>query len=142
EEERVVDHDEPRLVEIALHPRNEALLEVGAPLADARLARRGDLAPDRIALAERDQLRDVARLGVPGPRLDEREAAADGGLGERADALPELVVAPQAEVVAEALAERGLRVDPEVLGDEGQVLVDDLLLERLGRGGDDDLSPA
>ena len=117
----MVDHHEARLFQVALHAGDEAVLVVRAILPDAGLARRGDLAPDGVALAERDQLGDVAGLGVGGPVLEEgqRWRCPPRRLGQRARAAAQLVEAAQAEVVAEALAQGGARLQTEVLGDEG-----------------------
>ena len=43
----------------------------------------------------------------------------------------------QADVVAAALQHRPVDVEAEVLGEEGQVLGGELVLQRLGGGGDD-----
>src|SRR4029078_13355866 len=111
-------------------------------LADPRLARRADLAPERVALGERRELGHVPPLRVARPGLAERERAADTRIARRRGAAAQLVVATQAEVVAEPLAERRLDREAEVLGDEREILREDLLFERLGGGGDHHLAPA
>ncbi len=80
EEERVVDDHDPRLLHVAAHLGDEALGVVLAARADAGLARRAHLAPERVALGQRGELGHVAGLGVAGPGLEQRERAADRGI--------------------------------------------------------------
>ena len=141
EQQVVVDDDDLRLLRLSPHPRHEARLEVRAAGADARLARRGDVAPDLRVLGQIRQLGPVPGLRGPGPVRDAQQRRAAGALPRR----PRLAEASQADVVGEALHERGAQRDAvrgERLGDDGQVLDEDLLLERARRRRDDHLSPA
>ena len=136
-EQVVVDHDEVRLQRALPHARHPAGIEVGAGLADAVLAGRGDLAPEVGTVGQVFDLAAVARLRPRSPGLD---GAEERDLVEPAEAarLPERLVAEEAQVVAAALHDGDAQVAPEGLGQERDVLADELLLEVLGAGGDHD----
>ena len=136
-EQVMVDDDEVGFQGALAHARDPAGVEVGAGLPDAVLAGRGDLAPEVGAVGQVLDLAAVARLRPRGPGLD---GAEEGDLVEAAEAarLAERLVAEEAEVVAAALHDRDAEVAAEGAGQERDVLAEELLLEVLGAGGDDD----
>ena len=138
----MVHDDDGGVLGLATHARDEALVEVRTAGADACLGRRLRLAPYRRVLGEIGELGAIAGLRRERPPLEPRErdaarAASSGG--------SQLLEAPLAEVVREPLHERRFEGDPvrrEHLGDERQILGEDLLLQGLGRSRDDDLLAA
>ncbi len=135
--EQVVVHDHEVGLERALaHPRHEARVEQRARLADAVLARRRDLAPELDAVRHVLDLGAVPGLREGGPRLHRAE---DRDLLEAAEGtrLAEGGEAQQAEVVRPALHDRDAQLAAEGAGEDRDVLLDELLLEVLGAGGDD-----
>src|SRR6186713_3014323 len=62
EEQVVIDYDQPRSLRLAAHARDEAFLEKLAGLAQARVAGRGDLCPDRVVFRHPGKLGQIAGL--------------------------------------------------------------------------------
>jgi hypothetical protein len=140
-QQMVVDDHDVALGGPLPHPRDEALAVARAGRTGAGLRRRGDLRPEGQVVRQLVDLRPVAGLGGLGPRLDERVVDAVDVRAQRRrllEGLPPL----QAQVVATALhagrAERH-RQHPR---QQRQVLGEDLFLEVLGAGRDDDPLPA
>ena len=137
--QQVVVHDHDVGFQRALaHARHPAGVELRAGLADAVLAGGRDLAPEVDAVRQVLDLGAVAGLGRGRPVLDRAEerdlveAAEAAGLAEGAEA-------EEAEVVRRGPSSTAtLRSRPERAGQERDVLGDELLLEVLGAGGDDD----
>ena len=86
-----------------------------------------------VVAAHRRQASELLGAGPARPRRRGRAAALAAG-GELGEAL-------QAEVVGPALQDGPVERRVEVLGEEGQVLAGQLVLERLGGGGHDRLAP-
>ena len=138
EEEVMIDDDDPRLVRLASHAGDEALVEVLALCTNARVGGGLHLAPALGVLRHVRELGAIACLGVAGPLLDPRQHAIGGDAPARRR--HELGVPAFAEIVRQALHQRRLEGDPERPEDlayERQILGHDLLLERAGGRRDD-----
>ena len=136
------DDDDLRVLGLAPHARDEAALEVLAPGADARLARRRHVAPRARVLGQVDELGAVAasRSRAPTPRCGRTRGRRRARRSARASSKRR-----RQRVVREPLHQRGAHghaVGLEGLRHERQVLDEDLLLQRLRRGRDDDLPAA
>ena len=109
--------------------------ELGAVAAQAVLARGGDQRDHRRALVQRRHLGQVAGAGGGRPALDARQR-----LLRRALARPELVAGAfqpvQAQVAAAALEQRGAQRQAQRVAQVRQVAAKQLVLQRLGGGGD------
>src|ERR1700733_9662310 len=73
EKQVMVDDDDLRVLGLTPHPRNEALLEVTARGADARLGRRADEPPRGRLFGHVGELGAIASLGLLRPRADTSE---------------------------------------------------------------------
>ena len=134
QKEVVVDDEQLRRLRFALEGGHEAALVEGTARPEAGLARRGREPPDGVVFFELVELGQIAAPGLRRPALHERQRSPHrlGGL-RRGQGLETAA----AEVVAEALHQerRDLGAD-HALGD-GEIFEEDLLLERLARGGHD-----
>jgi hypothetical protein len=139
-EKVVVDHHDVRLQGALAHARHPAGIEVGAGLADAVLARRGDLAPEVHGVRQVGDLAAIAGGGARDPRL---HRAVEGDLVEapKAARLPEGPMPLHAQVVAPPLHDRHVQLAAEGPGQDGDVLVEELLLQVLGASRDHDPAP-
>ena len=125
-----------RLKRLAAHGGDEAVLPVGTGLAEACLAARVQLGPERGVLRQRVDLRAVAGRGglLPGgdgvELADLVEARQQRRIAQRIELVP-------AQVVAAALHIADLE-RAEDRFEEGNVLEEELLLQVFGSGRDDD----
>ena len=137
EEQVVVDDDDVRRQRPALHFRDEAAFELGALLAGAELAAGVHLGPGRGGFRERLDLGPVTGFGVLFPLADDLEIGNLFEPGE--DRLPLGVVdLLAAGVVGPALHVGDAQLVGEVLLQERNVFEEQLFLQVLGAGGDDD----
>ena len=135
EEDGVVRDDDVGVDREVARALQEAAAVVAALASAAFLGRRSEAVRDLRAAVE---LRQVARGGAEDPRAEmrQRQKLVFGQLGL---AMREQLLEPaQAEVVRTPLDERGLERRADHAGDGGQVLGEDLLLQILRVGADDD----
>ena len=123
----VVDHHDVRGKRIAARAHYEAVGVIGAPLAEAVVARRGGLRPDRRVFRHLREVGAVARDGGGGEALDVLQlrrflARCCASLGYRA-AQP-----IQADVIRAALEERRARAAGERRAHRRQIAVEKLVL--------------
>ena len=109
--------------------------------ADAALGRGREIGPDRQVLGQVLEFRAVAGLRPLRPVADGRHRVRVGER-HRHRVLAELIEAVQAEVVAPPLHVGRLERDAERRLQEREVLREDLFLERLGAGRDEDAAAA
>ncbi len=141
-EEEVVVHDHDlRGLRAPPHLGHEALFVMRAARADASVRARLHEAPDRRALLESGEVGAVAALGRGAPALEHGELPPEGA-GGPGRAAAELFVAPDAEVVPQALHRRRVHRVAQVRLEEWEVPLHDLVLQRASAGRDDDLLPA
>ena len=136
-EQVVVDDDHVRFGGVLPHPRDEAVGVARAGAAGAGLGGGGDLRPERQVVGQLVDLGAIPGLGDLGPGVDQREVHAIDVGAQRRRFLEDLV-ALQAEVVAAALHARGRERHRQHAGEQRQILGEDLLLQVLGAGRDDD----
>ena len=136
EEEVVVDDDDVALMRALVHAGEEAALELRALLAGAHLAPRVHLGPRRGAFGQGPDLGAVAGFGGLLPLADDLEI---GHFFETFEdrLLPGVVDLLAAGVVVPSLHVADGQVAAQVLLEERHVLVEELLLQVLGAGGDD-----
>ena len=111
-------------------------IEVGTGLADAVLAGGGDLAPELGGVGQVRDLRRGRPCSVPGAQCSTARKIGISSRRRKLACLGERPEAKQAEVVAAPLHHRDAQVAAQGAGQERNVLVDELLLEVLGAGGD------
>jgi hypothetical protein len=135
-QQMVIDDHDVRFGGTLAHPRDEAVRLSGARRADAALGRRGQVEPHRQILRQVLEFRAVAGPGACRPIADGRHGV---GVGKRHRhrILAEEIEAVKAEVVAPPLHVCGLERDAERVLQDGEVLREDLFLERLGAGRDE-----
>ena len=133
EVERVVDDDEVRSACLAPSGLREARRGERAPAAEAAVGADRELAPERVRGLER-KLGPVARLRLVEPRAQELEGCRVLlSLQQLAAEQLEAVQRLAAEVVVAALEHRHLHFAAEHCCGDGNVLREQLLLERLRR---------
>ena len=136
EEEVVVDDDDVGLESLAAHLGDEAVLPVGAGLAEADFAACVEFMPERGMLGEVFDLGAVAGFGGALPvedgveLRDLFEAGEQGVVAEGVELLLADVVGAAFHVADAEGAEEGF--------EEGDVFEEELFLEVFGAGGDDD----
>jgi hypothetical protein len=114
------------------HAGDEALAELGTFAAKAGVGGGGDLVPERQVLGQVAELGAVAGLGPCLPLFDHRQQERIGG-----GAGAVLVEPVQAQVIRPALHQRRSELHAERVLQRRQVLEEDLLLQVLGAGGDE-----
>ena len=132
----VIHDDQVRFLRALVHRGDEAALEFGALLAGAKIAARVDAIPQLGVVGEERQLVAVARFGQLFPVADLREPV------NLVDSLQDrlalhLMHFLAAEKIRAALHQRGLQIRREVFLQEGNVLLEELLLQRFGRRRND-----
>ena len=137
----VVDDDDVGLGGALPHPGHEALAVARTVAAQAGLGGGRDLVPQRQVLGQIGQLGAIAGLGLRHPALDDRQE--DRVVGSEAPALHLLAAVVlgepvQAQVVGPALHAGGGEGHAERLAQHRHVLGEDLLLQILGAGRDQD----
>ena len=136
-EEQVVVHDHHvGLAGSLARLHHEAVLVVAAGGAQAVLARRGGLRPGAGALGHVLALAAVAAHGARGEALDALQVHDLLARAEHA-LLRVLLQVVQADVVGAPLEQRHVHRRAERLAHARQVAVEELVLQRLGAGGDD-----
>src|SRR6478752_1901739 len=135
EVERVVRDHEVSLARAVARRLGEAGRDERTAPAGAAVASDGELGPERFRRLEL-QLGAIARLGLVEPALHRLPGARVSPLGhqERLEALQ----LPAADVVLASLEHGDRQLTAEGAGGDRHVLVEELFLERLRRGRDDD----
>ena len=136
--EMMVDHHDVGGERVAARTHHEAIAVVRATLAEAVVARRGGVRPDRRILRHVGEIGAIAGGGAGGEALDAPQLArllarGDAGCG----AAPQAV---EADVVGATLEQRGARARGQRLAHRRQVAIEELVLQRLGAGRDDDFA--
>ena len=139
EEEVVVDDDDVGGERVPPRLHDEAAVEVPALAPEAVVARGGRERPGRRVLGHVSELRLVARARLRGEARDPLQVARGLAGGEPAvlEVAFEMV---RADVVGAALEQRHGHRQPERLADRREIAVEELVLERLGAGRNDDLA--
>ena len=135
EQQMVIDDDDVGLDRLAARFDHVALAEVGAARAEAVVARRGDLRPQRMGVTQVRHFGEVAGARGAGPAFDARQRAVARA---REALLPaELLQPVGAQIVRAPLEQRDARRHADGAGDQRQVLVEQLVLQRARAGGDE-----
>ena len=136
EEEMVIDDDDIALGGAAAHLGDEAAIVVGAALAEAGVAARIEFGPELAGLGKLVELDSVSGLGglLPFGDLlilrDFFESVEDGLTAQGVELVPAEIVGAALHIADAQRAEQRL--------EEGDVLEEELLLQVLGSGRDDD----
>ena len=138
EVERVVRDHEVGLSRALAGSLGEARGDERAAAPAAAVAADGELGPQRLRRLDLE-LGAVARLGLVEPALHRLPRAPVAALGEQEGLEP--VQLPAAEVVLAPLEDGDGDLAPEGRRGDRHVLLEQLLLERLRRGRDDDAEP-
>ncbi len=140
EKQVVIHDDEVGFLRALVHGGDETLLKFGALLAAAEVAARVDAVPEFRVVGKKRELAAIAGFGQLAPVANLREpvdfvhAFQDGLAFHLMHFLP-------AQKIGAALHQRRLQVGREVLLQEGNILLEELLLQRF-RGGGDHHAPA
>ena len=148
-EQVVIDDDDVGFGRTLAHAGHEAVVVARAVGAQARVRLGGDVAPERQVLRQFAQFRAVARLGALRPGVNDWEENAIARVNQSSrcgcaplDPIAIELPAVETQVVRPAFHQRGGERDAERILQRGEVLEEDLLLEILGAGGDEDAVPA
>jgi len=139
EEQVVVHHHNVRLQRLAPRLEDEALLVIRALLAQAVLAGRGHLRPDRRVLGHVRQAAAVASQAGAGVTRDPLQVI-DVRAALEAPVAPGALEVMVADVIGTPLEQGDAHRHAERLAHHGQVTLEQLVLEGLGTGGDDHLA--
>ena len=141
EKEMVVDDDQVRFMSPLVHRGDEAALEFRALLPGAEVAARVDAIPKLGVVGKERQLAAITRFGqlLPVAYLREPVDLVDSFQNRLALHLMDLV--PAKEICA-ALHQGRFQIRREMLLQEGNVLLEELLLKRFGSGRNDHASAA
>ena len=135
-EQMMVDDDDVALGGAAAHLGNEAAVELLALRADAAIGARVELGPQMAVLRQVGQLGAVAGFGRLLPVADDAELV-DLLQPVQHRLRGEVVELLAAEIIAAALHVADAQL-AEMLAQERNVFEEELLLQGLGAGGDDD----
>ena len=135
QQQMVIHDDDVGLDRLAARLDHVALAEIGAAGAEAIVAGRGDLRPQRVGVAKVRHFGEVAGTRGPGPAFDARQRAIASA---RQALLPaELLQPVGAQIVRAALEQRDACRHADGAGHQRQVLVEELVLQGARAGGDE-----
>ena len=139
EEEVMVDHHHVGGERVAPRAHHEAVAVIRAALPEAVVARRRGLRPDRRVFGHVGEIGAVAGGAESGEALDPVQLrrlfpCSGPAFGNRA------TQAIEADVIRPPLQQRGASPRSQRLAHRGQIAVEELVLQRLGAGRDDDLA--
>jgi len=139
EEQVVIDHDQIGRHRLLAGLHDETFLVVRAVLAQAVVARRGHAVPDRGIFVHLKALGLVTGLRGLG---EDRDATGIGGvfLGQETAVGQRALQVVGADVIGAPLEQRDLDRRLQDVAHHRQVLVEQLILQGLGAGGDDHLA--
>jgi hypothetical protein len=144
-EEMMIDDDQIRFGCALAHARDETVVIAGTFAADAVLTGRSNVFPEREILRQILQFGAIAGLGLRSPLVDQPNI--DGFIAResqrlRGASLLEGFEPVKAQVISSTLHVGRRERNAKRLAQDGQVLVEDLLLKILGPGRDQDAATA
>ena len=132
----VIDDDDVGFDGLAARLDHVTAADVGAAGAETVVARRGDLRPQRMRVAQVRHFGEVAALRDAGPALA-RAPACGRACPRRLLLAAELLQAVGAQIVRAPLEQRDARRHADGARHQRQVLVEQLVLQRARAGGDE-----
>ena len=133
EQQVVIDDDDVGFDGLAARLHHVTASDLRAARTQAVFARRGDLRPQRMGVTQSRHFGEIATAGTARPAFDSHQRTV--ALATETALCSELPESIGAQVVGTALEKRDARRYPDGAGQQGQILVEQLILQGARAGG-------